>query len=200
MILYANLFLSLTFTYLFFSDEIQREIYLKRTTQSKWGQGLLCWFQHHLSTLLSSTGYPATLARDFTFTFFFFGSYEFFKYYLESERSPFVSWASVIAGGLAGATSTTIALPFDVLKTRLQTQLALPKGQRRFLLVFLFSFFSVFTSSYSTFREAVKFIIHEEGPKTLMKGLGPRLIQTIPASSVTFFSYEWVKRKLAEFE
>jgi len=83
----------------------------------------------------------------------------------------------MIAGAGAGALGTIVTIPIDVVKTRLQTQLQLPKGERL----------------YSGIVDAFRTIVKTEGKGALLRGLVPRLFQTIPAASITFASYEFYK-------
>lgn len=128
-------------------------------------------------------GYGTTLLRDVVFSVSHFGSYEVFKLALrralgdEYARTP----QEMIAGGIAGCVATLASIPIDVLKTRLQTQLALPPTLRR----------------YSGVLDCVRVILAEEGVKAFTRGLYPRLLQTIPSASLTFAVYEKIKRFLA---
>ena len=77
------------------------------------------------------------------------------------------------AGGVAAAGTT----PMDVVKTRLQTQ-GVVKGQT-----------PVYTSAFS----AVSRVYAEEGVAAFGRGMLPRLALHIPASAISWTTYELVK-------
>src|SRR5687768_9731091 len=107
--------------------------------------------------------------RDAPFAFFYFTSYELFKnaqrslLYKSSTDQPvdisaLKSWNHFVAGALAGAFSSTLTIPFDVVKTRLQTQATLNKQR------------------YSGLIDAFKTIWREEGIRGLTRGLRARIV------------------------
>ncbi|PAA64126.1 hypothetical protein BOX15_Mlig027288g1, partial [Macrostomum lignano] len=118
-------------------------------------------------------GTAATLLRDVPASGMYFMSYEWVKELLtpaghsKSELSP----ARVLfAGGMAGIFNWLVALPQDVLKSRLQTapEGRYPNGIR-----------SVFTELMAT-----------EGPAALYKGATPVLLRAFPANAACFLGYE----------
>lgn len=88
-----------------------------------------------------------------------------------------------VAGAFAGTFATLVAIPADVVTTRIQTEITVPKELRKYRNIFI----------------ATKRIFQDEGPKAFIRGLGPRLIQTIPAASITFTIYEKIKKLLKAF-
>eukprot|EP00026_Physarum_polycephalum_P008482 Phypoly_transcript_08569.p1 GENE.Phypoly_transcript_08569~~Phypoly_transcript_08569.p1 ORF type:complete len:241 (+),score=59.38 Phypoly_transcript_08569:610-1332(+) len=89
---------------------------------------------------------------------------------------------NLIAGGVAGMVSTTITIPIDVVKTRLQTQALMPQEEVR----------------YRGVWHALREIGRTEGVRGLTKGLGARVLYLTPASAIMFASYEQYK-KLMEY-
>ncbi|AAS52432.1 AEL253Wp [Eremothecium gossypii ATCC 10895] len=106
----------------------------------------------------------------------------------KKENHPHVApWVHFVAGGIGGMAGAIITCPFDVVKTRLQSD--------------------VFHGAYKTqatartnvvyqglmhFRETVGIIQNvytQEGFRSLFKGLGPNLVGVIPARSINFFTY-----------
>ncbi|PRP84811.1 hypothetical protein PROFUN_07465 [Planoprotostelium fungivorum] len=83
-----------------------------------------------------------------------------------------------LAGSVAGIIATTLTIPFDVVKTRLQTQAML--GEQGYKGVF----------------HTAEMIKRQEGWRGLTRGLGARLIYIIPAAAIVFTSYEQYKRLL----
>ncbi|KAL6986254.1 hypothetical protein U1Q18_019623 [Sarracenia purpurea var. burkii] len=82
----------------------------------------------------------------------------------------------LICGGLAGSTAALFTTPFDVVKTRLQTQI--PGSFHRY------------NGVVSTLVEIGK----HEGLKGLYRGLIPRLVMYISQGAIFFASYESFKR------
>ena len=79
------------------------------------------------------------------------------------------------AGAIAGMIATVTTFPFDVLRTRFALQVV---------------------PVYSSIYDAVKSILKEEN-YGLLKGLGPSLIAIVPYMGITFASYEYYKKILA---
>jgi len=134
------------------------------------------------------TGYIPSLVRDVPFAALYFCTSETMKSFFfphlkvttENGNKGLSTYHHLISGATAGALASCATIPFDVVKTRLQTQAALPFQERKYKGV------------YST----LKLIFKEEGYKGLTRGLTPRLIYIIPASSVTFACYERYKKLL----
>eukprot|EP01130_Rhizamoeba_saxonica_P016596 TRINITY_DN769_c1_g1_i3.p1 TRINITY_DN769_c1_g1~~TRINITY_DN769_c1_g1_i3.p1 ORF type:complete len:102 (+),score=12.24 TRINITY_DN769_c1_g1_i3:46-351(+) len=72
--------------------------------------------------------------------------------------------------------ATVITLPLDVVKTRIQTQISDPDRL------------------YLGIRQTFTTMVRNEGPKSLFRGLGPRLVTTIPSAGITFAAYEAYKK------
>ena len=70
---------------------------------------------------------------------------------------------------MAGVAMWTIAIPPDVIKSRLQTA---PAG------------------TYSGAGDVLKHILKTEGPAALFKGLGPAMLRAFPANAATFLGVE----------
>ena len=74
--------------------------------------------------------------------------------------------------------STTLTIPIDVVKTRLQTQALMPQEEAR----------------YRGVWHALREIGRTEGVRGLTKGLGARVLYLTPASAIMFASYEQYKK------
>ena len=72
--------------------------------------------------------------------------------------------ATLFSGGMAGVAMWSIAIPPDVIKSRIQ---AAPKG------------------TYSGFLDCAAKIVRQEGPFAMFKGLAPALLRAFPV----FFVY-----------
>ncbi|EIW58132.1 mitochondrial carrier [Trametes versicolor FP-101664 SS1] len=111
----------------------------------------------------------------------------------QSSWLPAKSWHHFVAGGLGGMCGAIVTSPFDVVKTRLQSDLFKVKastvslagngtaavvGPRPNLLWH-------FVETGHILRD----IYRDESPRALFKGLGPTLVGVVPARSINFFTY-----------
>ena len=124
-------------------------------------------------------GTAATLLRDIPASGMYFASYEFLQQALTPEgksRSDLSPGRTLIAGGLAGIANWSVAIPPDVLKSRLQTAPAgkYPRGIR------------------DVFAE----LRREEGLRALYKGATPVFLRAFPANAACFFGYEYALKFL----
>ncbi|WVR04732.1 hypothetical protein IAU60_001743 [Kwoniella sp. DSM 27419] len=116
----------------------------------------------------------------------------------EPKQRKLVGWQHSAAGSLGGMTGAIVTSPFDVVKTRLQSDLfrhsaepskssqqSLRSGVRGSLYQFV-------DTVYLIRRIGV-----EEGWKALYKGLGPSLVGIIPARAINFYFYPTSKAYLA---
>ncbi|CAL9731239.1 mitochondrial nicotinamide adenine dinucleotide transporter 2 [Monosporozyma unispora] len=110
------------------------------------------------------------------------------------ETHPTVkSWVHFVAGGIGGMAGAVVTCPFDLVKTRLQSD------------IYKNAYKSSATSTKSMgylgqagihFKETVGIIggvYKVEGFRSLFKGLGPNLVGVIPARSINFFTYGTTK-------
>ncbi|CAG8472036.1 10670_t:CDS:2 [Dentiscutata heterogama] len=70
---------------------------------------------------------------------------------------------------MAGVAMWTIAIPPNVIKSRLQFP---PSGQ------------------YKVFMDVLRHLLKTDGPSALFKDLGPALLRAFPVNAVTFLGYE----------
>ncbi|GAB6029130.1 hypothetical protein CHUAL_004908 [Chamberlinius hualienensis] len=118
-------------------------------------------------------GTTATLLRDVPASGMYFMSYEWLQRELTpagESRSDLSVWRTLFAGGMAGIFNWLVAIPPDVLKSRLQTapEGTYPNGIR------------------SVFRE----MMQKEGIFALYKGTTPVMLRAFPANAACFFGYE----------
>ena len=78
------------------------------------------------------------------------------------------------SGAMAGIVATLATNPIDVARTRLQVQ-------------------GTVCGSSNTLRGVLATLWKEEGPKSLMKGVQPRILATVPSSIMIVTVYEFVK-------
>lgn len=122
-------------------------------------------------------GTGATLARDGPGSAAYFAAYEVTKKFLTpagSSPSQLNLGAIIVAGGTAGVAMWAIAIPPDVLKSRLQ---------------------SAPTGTYSGILDCARKTIAADGVGALWKGFGPAMARAFPANAATFLGVE-ASRKL----
>lgn len=86
---------------------------------------------------------------------------------------------SFVAGASAGALSTALTYPLDLLRTRFAAQ-----GRHRI---------------YTSLRGAVVDIARDEGPRGFFRGLGPGLAQIVPYMGLFFVTYEHLRIAFAGY-
>ncbi|KAG8715826.1 carnitine transporter [Ceratobasidium sp. 423] len=121
-------------------------------------------------------GTAATLARDGPGSAAYFVAYEVAKKRLTpagSDPSQLNLSAVVLAGGLAGVAMWSVAIPPDVIKSRLQSA---PSG------------------TYAGFIDCTRKTIAKDGVKALWKGFGPAMARAFPANAATFLGVEASKK------
>ncbi|KAE7998860.1 hypothetical protein FH972_003359 [Carpinus fangiana] len=80
--------------------------------------------------------------------------------------------ASLIAGAIAGVSSTLATYPLELLKTRLTVQRGV----------------------YKNLLDAFLKIVQEEGPAELYRGLTPSIIGVIPYAATNYFAYDTLRK------
>ncbi|KDQ61855.1 hypothetical protein JAAARDRAFT_31336 [Jaapia argillacea MUCL 33604] len=113
---------------------------------------------------------------------------------------PAKSGLHFIAGGLGGMCGAIVTSPFDVVKTRLQSDLYREKhahvrltGDGTVVVKRTGGLLWNFVETGHIIRD----IYREESPRALFKGLGPTLVGVIPARSINFFTYGNGKQLIA---
>ncbi|KAI8912870.1 mitochondrial carrier domain-containing protein [Entophlyctis helioformis] len=110
-------------------------------------------------------GTVATLARDVPGSAAYFVAYEFTHRLLKGDSDKLSIGAVLFSGGMAGVAMWSIAIPPDVIKSRIQSA---PAG------------------TYKGFMDCATKIVAQEGPSALFKGLGPALLRAFPANAAGF--------------
>lgn len=119
-------------------------------------------------------GSLATLLRDGTGSIAYFAVYEAIKRSLTPAGQTSLSPTAVIlGGGFAGVCNWLVALPFDVIKSRIQTQDLRGPGAPRLGML-----------------GTAKQVIAEGGIAGLYRGAGPALIRAFPANAACFMGME----------
>lgn len=124
-------------------------------------------------------GSVATVARDGPGSAAYFAAYEVTKGLLSTPGSNDLNLGAVIvAGGTAGLAMWSIAIPPDVLKSRIQSA---PSG------------------TYSGFLDCARKTIAADGVRALWKGLGPAMARAFPANAATFLGVEASKKLMDQY-
>lgn len=108
----------------------------------------------------------------------YFLTYEYFKDDIAKRvgtEGAFGFLGTICAGGLAGIANWSIAMPADVLKSRLQTA---PEGK------------------YNGIRDVFRELMRQEGPSALYKGVTPVMLRAFPANAACFIGFEVAMKAL----
>lgn len=116
---------------------------------------------------------------------------------IKADNQPQVKpWAHFVAGGIGGMAGAIVTCPFDVVKTRLQSDVFQLQYKSSVENVKGGGSMNLFNKSIMHFRETFGIIgnvYRQEGFRSLFKGLGPNLVGVIPARSINFFTYGTTK-------
>ncbi|ODV61479.1 Rim2p [Ascoidea rubescens DSM 1968] len=101
-------------------------------------------------------------------------------------------WVHFVAGGVGGMTGAVFTCPFDVVKTRLQSDVYKNIYKSSSSLHSSNPVLSAGAHLKDTFS-IINNLYRLEGFRSLFKGLGPNLVGVIPARSINFFTYGLTK-------
>ncbi|VVT56676.1 uncharacterized protein SAPINGB_P005209 [Magnusiomyces paraingens] len=132
------------------------------------------WIVRNLGLFGLYKGASACLLRDVPFSAIYFPTYAHLKkdYFGEGPNKSLSILQLLTAGAIAGMPAAYFTTPFDVIKTRLQTEAK--AGQ----------------SSYFGLRHAAVTIWKEEGFKAFFKGGPARILRSSPQFGCTLAAYE----------
>ncbi|KAL9246713.1 hypothetical protein vseg_020212 [Gypsophila vaccaria] len=162
------------------SDHIKQQMQVNSKYRNCWNAALRIIEKGGLLSLYA--GWGAVLCRNIPHSIIKFYTYESLKQkFISSELPDNQPKASqtLLCGGLAGSAAALFSTPFDVVKTRLQTQM--PGSARK----------------YQNILNALHQIRGQEGVKGLYRGLIPRLIMYMSQGALFFASYEFFKSLLS---
>lgn len=116
------------------------------------------------------------------------------------ETHPTVKpWVHFVAGGIGGMAGAIVTCPFDLVKTRLQSDvyknIYVSKAAQNTITSNI-KIVQMANQASIHFRETCGIIgnvYRQEGFRSLFKGLGPNLVGVIPARSINFFTYGTTK-------
>lgn len=95
------------------------------------------------------------------------------------SRAAIPTWKVALYGGLAGEALWLASYPFDVVKSKMQSDVLGP-GAR-----------------YKTMRDAFAQTMRKEGVMGFWKGLGPTLLRAMPVSAGTFVTVELTMKMIS---
>jgi len=122
-------------------------------------------------------GFGATLARDIPASIAYFGFYELMKRLFSAGGTLALSPAHLlISGGIAGIMNWVVCIPFDTVKTKLQTA---PDDIK--------------VTYFGIWREVLK----TKGFLGLFQGIVPIMIRAFPANAACFFGVEVARKFLS---
>jgi len=110
-----------------------------------------------------------------------FYSYNVYKKMMGGERDNLTAEIRVVAGALAGATSTLATYPLDLVRSRLSAQ-TLPNAS------------TLLKTRYDGVVHCLTSIVREEGFLGLYKGMGISILGIAPYVAINFASYETIKQ------
>lgn len=101
-----------------------------------------------------------------------------------------------VAGVTAGAVSTLLVQPLDMVKVRLQGAFMLTRSHARPLMTRAVQDGRVHQQEYKNLRDAFRTIVRQEGALALYQGLTPNLVGATLAWGSYFAFYDKFKRQL----
>ncbi|KAK1374388.1 putative envelope ADP,ATP carrier protein, chloroplastic [Heracleum sosnowskyi] len=159
------------------SERIKQQMQVSSHYKSSWNALLGIVGKGGFSSLYA--GWGAVLCRNVPHSVIKFYTYERLKQLMPSSlqsNGQRELLRPLICGGLAGSTAALFTTPFDVVKTRLQTQIP---GSRK---------------KCDGVLNTLVVIAKHEGFKGLYRGLTPRLVMYMTQGALFFASYESLKR------
>lgn len=119
-------------------------------------------------------GTGATLLRDSPGSAAYFVAYELIKKSMTPKDGSDLQFSAVLfAGGMAGVAMWSIAIPPDVIKSRIQSA---PAG------------------TYSGMVDCLQKTVKADGASALFRGLGPAMLRAFPANAATFLGVEYSRK------
>lgn len=124
-------------------------------------------------------GSRACMMRDVPFSAIYFPVYTYLRSGFEND-GEISGTNQILVGSIAGVAAAGTTTPMDVVKTRLQVKTV--PGEL----------------TYNGIIDCYQKIIKHEGPKSLFKGIIPRVLRSSPQFGVTLYFYEMFKKRLQD--
>lgn len=146
------------------------------------------------------TGYSAALVRNLPASVLSFSSFEYLKaaWLKKSGKNRLEPWQSVLSGALAGAISSALTTPLDVVKTRLMTQARTVTVGSLSTLAEAELQAKIAASTYKGITSTLRKIWLEEGWRGLTTGVLPRILYSACFSALGYFAFETARLALAK--
>ncbi|RNJ54178.1 Fe(2+) transporter [Verticillium nonalfalfae] len=118
--------------------------------------------------------YPTTLSMTVPFTALQFLAYESISTTMNPDKT-YDPTTHCVAGGVAGGFAAALTTPMDVIKTMLQTRGTATDPELR---------------TVNGFMAGCRLLLRREGPRGFFKGIGPRVVTTMPSTAICWSAYE----------
>ncbi|ROT42692.1 mitochondrial carrier [Sodiomyces alkalinus F11] len=118
--------------------------------------------------------YPTTLSMTVPFTALQFLAYESISTVMNPTKH-YDPATHCVAGGVAGGFAAALTTPMDVIKTMLQTRGTATDPELR---------------SVNGFMAGARLLLQREGFRGFFKGVGPRVVTTMPSTAICWSAYE----------
>ncbi|KAJ2608845.1 Fe(2+) transporter [Coemansia sp. RSA 1804] len=125
--------------------------------------------------------YPTTLVMNMPFQSIQFGCYDLFRRSI-NPSGTYSPLTHVVAGGMAGAVAAALTTPIDCCKTLLQTRGASSDAEVR---------------AASSMLQSASVIYRRQGVAGFLRGIKPRIIANMPATAISWTTYEYFKWVIA---
>jgi len=141
---------------------------------------------------------PATLAMNIPYTGLLVASNEVLKEVLHLGETTTMADAPgyFFSAGVSGAFAGALTLPFDVVKTRLQTQGGVMRGPLAADVLGVLAGRSTPVLPYTGIWSVVRAISREEGFRGFFRGITPRVMLAMPSAAMCWGTYESVRTLL----
>lgn len=118
--------------------------------------------------------YPTTLSMTVPFTALQFLAYESISTAMNPSKD-YDPTTHCVAGGVAGGFAAALTTPMDVIKTMLQTRGTATDPELR---------------TVNGFSAGCRLLVRREGFRGFFKGVGPRVVTTMPSTAICWSAYE----------
>eukprot|EP01089_Gocevia_fonbrunei_P004700 TRINITY_DN1473_c0_g1_i4.p1 TRINITY_DN1473_c0_g1~~TRINITY_DN1473_c0_g1_i4.p1 ORF type:complete len:295 (+),score=44.51 TRINITY_DN1473_c0_g1_i4:171-1055(+) len=120
-------------------------------------------------------GLSSTFLRNLPANAGYFGTYEAIRRYIsgDTNNTTLAPLSVLVAGGIAGFSYWLCSYPFDVIKSRIQTDASDPTLRK-----------------YKNTLDCTKQLYRAEGLRGFWRGFTPCLLSAFPANAACFFCYE----------
>ena len=136
--------------------------------------------KHEGGTVALYRGLSPTIAGIAPYVALNFTVYEGLKSWLLSKDASLDIKNKLMCGGLAGAIAQTFTYPFDVVRRRMQVTFS-PDSKVK----------------YKGSFDAASQIVKKDGISALFKGIIPNYIKVVPAISISFVTFEFIRNLMA---